>query len=173
MKLHEHTLALLRVTAEDGSLSATCKVEIDEYVPLRCSTYDEPIGAGYVRLGNYSTTLIELAVEPRTQILRGVTVTSIEELSPWPEFALTEMLDKVPVLATEFQAYDVVDLQDTFKVAARPGEVVVFWTDLARCIGYRCGGTSFLTVDGVLAGVWFTGLTDEETNLFVSHAGGT
>ncbi len=171
MKLHEQALAL-RVAGGDASSRASCRIEVDEYVPLHCRTHDEPPGGGYVRLGNYSTTLLELAVAPRTQVLHGVTITSIEEIAPWPEFVLTETLDELPILSTSFQGYEVVDLKDDFKVAARSGEVIAFWAELVRCTGYRCGDACFLTADGVLAGIWFTGLTDQATKLFMSHVGG-
>lgn len=32
-------------------------IEVDEFVPLRFRTYDRPIGAQYLRLGNNSTRL--------------------------------------------------------------------------------------------------------------------
>lgn len=172
MNLDEQTRALLRVSGGKASSGVPCSIEIDEYVPLRCRTYQEPLGAGYLRLGNYSTRLIELAIEPRVQVLRGVTITSISGVSPWPDFSVMNVVDQLPVVSTSFVGGEVVDLRDNFEVAARSGELIAFWGDLALCTGLRCGRTCFLMKDQVLAGAWFTGLTERETKLFVSHAGG-
>jgi hypothetical protein len=101
-----------------------------------------------------------------------VTITSIDEVSSWPEFVVADVVDELPAVSTNFEGGEVLDLQDHFKVATRPGEIILFWGEFARCTAYRCGGVCFLTVDQVLTGVWFTGLTDEETKLFVSHVGG-
>ena len=172
MDLSEQALALLRVSGGRATSGTSCRLEIDGLVPLQFRTYDESPGVGFLRLGNYSTALIELPVERRGQALRGLTITSFDRISPWPEIEVSDLAEGLPVLSTAIEGYEVIDLQDEFKVALRSGEVVVFWGQLARCTGYLCGGAYFLITNGVLAGVWFAGLTDEETNLFASHAGG-
>jgi hypothetical protein len=173
MNLSDQTLALLRTSATGVSNRASLSdIAIDEYVPLRFRTYREPLGVGYIRLGNYSTTLVELALEPRTQVVRGVTVTSIDELAPWPELEVLDRVEGLPAVSTSFEGGERVDLRDEFHVAVRSGEVIVFWAGLTRCNGYQFGDACFLTVNGVLAGVWFTGLTNGDVRLFESHAGG-
>lgn len=169
MKLHPRTRAILRIVNGVQMTAERCEVDIDEYVPLRCTTREESLGTGYVRLGNFSTTLMELEVVPQTQVLRGVTVTSIEGLSPWPEIKLSSSVEALPVLSTTFQTYEVVDLEDSFEVSLRRHEILVHWTDLAGCIGYWCDDVCFLSADGILAGIWFVRLPIESTNLFASH----
>lgn len=166
------TMDVLRVTQLQPSGTVEADVDIDEYVPLRFRTYREPLGVGYVRLGNYSTTLIEIALEPRTQVVRGLTVTSVNNMTSWPSFDVFELVDGLPALSTSFEGGEVLDLPRDFAVATRPGEIVVFWRDLGQCKGYRVRNACFLVADGTLAGIWFTELTKAQTDLFESQAGG-
>lgn len=162
--------SLLRVTEVRSVAQAPSALEFDEFVPLQFRSFREPLGAGYLRLGNYSSTLIELAVEPHTQMLRGVTVTSIDTLSPWPSFSVMAVHQGLPVLATDFADWKVLDLEQTFSVSAREGEIVVFWGALGECDVCAFDRVRFLVCGGMLAGVWFVGLTAGETQRFRSHA---
>lgn len=146
-------------------------LDIDELVPLQLRAGQETAGAGYLRLGNFSTTLLELGVEPYSQVLCEVTVTSIEELSPWPSFAVGGTSDGLPVLATDFEGWRVVDLQRDFRVAVREGEILLSWEKLDPCDACDFEGrVRFLVRKGRLVGIWFTGLSQEEVELFSSHA---
>jgi hypothetical protein len=143
-------------------------LEIDEYVPLRFRTYREPLGAAFLRLGNRSTTLLELIVEPYAQRVRGVTLTFFEKLSPWPSFSIESTAEGLPILATAFETYTVVELPEkNFDVSIREGEVLLFWSPLGACevCEFR-GRVRFLIQDGRLAGVWFLGLSREEIEMF-------
>lgn len=170
MNLSEQTTTLLRIAGGSTSSGISWKIEFDDYVPLRFQAYDRPLGAGYLRLGNYSTTLVELAVEPFRQVLRGVTITTIDDISPWPDFALSATVDELPIVSTSFEGGEAISLQDKFKVAVRQSEIVVFWGTLARCTAYRCGSCSFLVENRSLAGVLFTELTEKDVGRFASHA---
>jgi hypothetical protein len=169
MSVNEKPSSALRVACGKSPAEATCSVEVNGYVPLRLRTYAEPIGAGYVHLGNHSTTLMELAVQPRVQVVRGLTVTSIDRLSPWPRFSVALTSKGLPVVSTHFDGGEIVDLDSEFEISARPGEIVVFWGKRGACKAYVFGKTRFLTRDRTLVGVWFTGLTEEETASFCSH----
>jgi hypothetical protein len=167
--LSERAFALLHVSASLDFAGAKGRLELDEYVPLRWRAYREPLGAGYLRLGNYSTRLAELAVAPRPQVLHGVTIVAIDRMTPWPQFVVCDVTDKLPIVSTGFRGGEIVDLVDEFQVATRPGEILLFWGDLNGCTGYRCDGVYFLSAGDVLCGVWFKDLTDEEIKLFESH----
>lgn len=171
MSLDSQTDTLLRISTSKRPRGTSCTVDIDRYVPLRFRTYREPLGVGYVRLGNYSTTLLELAVEPRTQLVRGITVVSFERASPWPEFEVDDAGEGLPAVSTSFEGGERIDLHREFAVAVRPCEVIVFWGTLVGCYAYRHGDARFLGTEGALVGVWFTGLTEEQSRLFGSHAG--
>jgi hypothetical protein len=163
---------ILRVAGLHRLPAVEVDVDVDEYVPLRFRTYREPLGVGYLRLGDYSATLVEMAVEPRTQVVRGMTVTSISDVSSWPSFVVSGVEEGLPAVSTSFEGGEAVDLPREFMAATRPGEIVVFWQDIGRCRGYRFGSACFLIADGALAGVWFTVLSESQTQLFKSHACG-
>jgi hypothetical protein len=162
---------LLHVVRPDPATEAQSRIEVDEYVPFQWRSYDEGLGAGYVRLGNYSTRLLELAIAPHTQVLRGLTVVSLDELSPWPEFSIARKLAGLPVVSTSFHEWQIVDLADDFRVSVRRPEILVFWGALGACESYAFEQVHFLTQDGVLQGAWFTEVPDEALRLFLSHAG--
>lgn len=159
-----------KVAGRRSLADTTPILELDELVPLQFRAYKEPLGAGYLRLGNYSTTLIELAVEPYSQVLHGLTITSIALLSPWPSFSVSAIQEGLPVLATDFEEWQVLDLEEDFIASAHQDEIVVSWDDLGPCEAYAFDRVRFLVRDGVLAGVWFVGLTEGESRRFRSHA---
>ena len=143
-------------------------LHFDEYVPLRFRTYTDGIGAGYLRLGNYSTSLLELIIEPCTQMLRGFTVTSFNRLSTWPQFSVRDVSRGLPVLSTDFdfEGSGILDLPIEFRVSVREREVLVAWADLEQCDAYRLDRIRFLVQGGYLRGIWITELTEVEMNYF-------
>jgi hypothetical protein len=153
---------------DHGAKNLRPPVDVVLQPPLR--GVEETNHVGYVRLGNYSTTLVEIALAPRTQVVRGLTVTSIDKISSWPSFDVFDVVDGLPALSTSFEGGEVLDLPRDFMVATRRGEIVVFWQHLGRCRGYRLGKACFLVADGTLAGVWFTKLIEAQTELFESQA---
>jgi hypothetical protein len=139
-----------------------CELEFDGFIPLQIRTYQEPIGAGFLRLGNYSTTLLELAIEPHSQTVRGAVITSMSELAAWPALSIVSQMDGLPVLATDFQEWRVIDLDLGFEVATRASEFVAFWGPLDGCTAYACGRFRFLAHEGRLVGILCVELTSEE-----------
>src|SRR5262245_56875639 len=91
---------LLRTSANSITRPARdISLVVDGYVPLAFESCCDRSPAGYLRLGNYSTTLVELAVEVGTQVLRGLTVVSIDRISEWPGFGVTDVEDGLPTLS--------------------------------------------------------------------------
>jgi hypothetical protein len=147
------------------------EASFDGYVPLRVRSAAGPIGAALVRLGDFSRTLVELAVEPGTQRLRGVTLTSLADLGVWPALTATRTHRGPPVLATTFAERGVVERAATVEVADGPEGVVVTWAPLEAVEAYDSGRVRYLVARGVLAGVWCTGVTPEERARFRLAAG--
>lgn len=160
----------LRVVAVDSSI-VHHEVLFDEYVPLRVRSYSQPLGAGVVRLGDYSRTLLELAVEPHVQRLRGVTLTSVASVEAWPAMSLGEPRTGTPIVGTTFREYRVDDLALEFKVAVGDEGIVVFWDGLEDCEACDCGRVKYLVARGFLAGFWCTQVTLKERELFHIAAG--
>ena len=55
-----------------------CHVEVDEYVPLRFRSYEGTLGVIYLRLGNFSSSLLEFLLDPSSMTVRGFTLTSFD-----------------------------------------------------------------------------------------------
>lgn len=151
--------------------TALCLIEIDEYLPLRFRTYAQPIGAAYLRLGNYTTTLTELIIEPNLRIVRGLTITAYDCLSPWPDFAAHMLGEGMPVLDVNFTTTNYVDLCEAFSVSIFDGKLLVFWQKLGNCSAYTFGSNvQFLLSNGCFCGVCFTGLSQEQEKIFAAHS---
>jgi hypothetical protein len=157
---------------EVAGVTARCLLHIDDYVPLDFRTNESPIGASYVRLGNCATTLLEIAVEPNDRILRGVTITSFEVVSEWPEVEVTSKSEGMPVLGSYDGQPMRIDLQVAFQVSVRDGEILVFWGELHGCHESDFQRVHCLVCDGQLRGIRFSGLSDAEVALFTTHAQG-
>lgn len=149
----------------DCGLPPHRSLELDDYVPIQFQTFEDALGFGHLRLGNYQTTLLELIVEPRVQTLRGLTLTSFEVLSAWPELMVTETVARLPTLDTEFDEYDVVSLEQAFQVSARNDEVLVWWAPLQSCVAYGWENAAFLVCDGVVSGAVFGEVKNAEARL--------
>ncbi len=144
------------------------RLEFDGYVPLQFRTHESSPGCGYLRFGNLRTTLVEMGIEQGRQTLRSLTITSFGTLAPWPAFEVCESRAGLPILSTRFEDYEVVTFDEDFSLAVRPTEILLHWASLIRCTSYDNGQTRFLASDGALAGVRFTGLSEEDVRLFRS-----
>lgn len=146
---------------------AKCLIEVDEYVPLRFRTYERPLGASYLRVGDLAGSLVELLVDPTTGLLRGVTVTSFPALSAWPIVAARDASQGLPVFAVSWGRMNRIDAGVDFSVSVSGTEVLVYWQALDRCEASSFQGrVRFLSVDGHLAGVHFAGLSPNEVKTF-------
>jgi hypothetical protein len=143
----------------------------DEYVPLRVRSYSQPLGAAVVRLGDYSSTLLELVVECQSQHLRGLTLVSLAEVSPWPELRVQRAQPGAPILGTSFTDRAVLDLALEFKVAVGDEGILIFWQGLDDCESCDAGRVRYLVRAGILAAVWCTEVTQNERDVFRLAAG--
>jgi len=155
----------LRVRDVDSSI-VEHTVFFDEYIPVDVRSYAQPLGAGAVRLGDYSRTLLELTVECNSNRLRGATLTSVLELSPWPVVQIRSVQRGTPVLGTAFSERRVVSLTREFNVAVTESSILVYWAELEQCDACDCGRVQYLVAEGFLAGIRCTGLTQAELRLF-------
>lgn len=147
-------------------------LSIDEFVPLRFRLYREPVGAGYLRLGNYATTLMELLVDPRSAALIGLTLTSVDGTVPWPEFTPASVRNGGVALRSPLAGAMHRDLAIEFRFALAADRALIFWSDLNDCEVARIGKVQFLVVDGRVAGVLFEGLAKREVDVLRAHCVG-
>ncbi len=148
----------------------SCLIEFDPDLPLRFRTNEQPIGAGYVRLGDYTNTLAELIVEPSTGVVRGITITAFRELAPWPQFTLDSSQVGLPILAEPPKGGQHIDLDRDFSVAIRDQEALLFWGRLGPCQAIMFADrVCFMTQQGELQGVLFLGLSRSDGALLAAH----
>lgn len=167
----------IQVTGVRNLADAPSLIEIDEFVPLRFRTYNEPLGSAYLRLGDRSSTLVELIVDPASSLLRGVTLTSFDLFRPWPTLGRTIASDGLPVLATQWDQSDrsllAVDINRDFDVSMLGNQLLISWGDLADLSGSSVHGRAhFLFAGNELAGIRFFDLSETEAALLTSHAQG-
>ena len=162
------TFLPLRITAETHPPSLSL-IDVDEYVPLRWRSYAPPLGVGYLRLGDFNATLLELAIEPRTQAVRGVTLTSIDCESAWPSFQIEEASESLPSLDANCEAAEIRDVRCELRAAASGAEVLIWWSELGECNALGPKNARFLVRDGNIVGVRFAGLDDEQREAFAAH----
>lgn len=156
---------LLKVAGVDRSTSMH-EVCFDEYVPLAVRSHAPPLGAGVLRLGDGSQTLLELGGQPYSQRLMKVTLVSLVGLDAWPAVDVKNSYVGSPILGTDFTDYEVIDLGIAFRVAIGDEAIIIFWDELASSDAYSCGRVTYLVSKGYLAGIWCTDLTPKEFELF-------
>lgn len=158
---------------------APCVIEVDEYVPLRFRTYDKPLGSVYLNLGNRSTSLADLMVDPISRVLRGVTLTSFEKFAAWPKIGTTNPVEGLPALTGPWNVperdlpmleYKSVNMSVDFSVSLRGNELVIFWGDLASLSGSSVFEKLQCYISGSeLRGVRFFNLDHRDAELLTSH----
>lgn len=159
----------LRVSQCQTSSGLPTELELDDYIPLRFRTFREPIGCGLLRLGDYQATLMELKVELYSQVVRGLTLTSVALLSPWPSFEIEKRTSGLPALSTSFEGWSVVDLHTQFQVSVADEAILVRWATLDLCQACHLGETDFLVQDEIFAGVLFKKLRRDQLAQFLRH----
>jgi hypothetical protein len=161
----------IEVTGNHNPIGAPCLIDVDEFVPLRFRTYHQPIGAVYLRIGNYSTTLTELIVDPGSRILRGLTLTSFESFDAWPNLGSVASLKGLPILRVDWEKGPRIDVRRDFHVSLRANELLVSWGDMANpSASFVFGKVQFFISESELRGVRFFDLTAGQTSLLAYHA---
>ena len=143
---------------------------VDDYVPLSMRTYDAPIGASYIRLGDFQTELLELIVEPNTKILRGFTLTCFKAVKTVPVRGNPIKGDGLPVFDVEFADRRRIDLVKELSVSCQAGSISIVWeaVDSMDCYEYN-ERLSFFLDNGGLVGVCAKGFAEGEVDLFLNR----
>jgi hypothetical protein len=162
---------VFRVSRFEAPLDAKCLIEVDDYVPLRFRTYERPLGASYLRVGDQTKSLVELLIDPNRGLLRGMTVTWFSALSAWPRMEIREVALGLPLLAVPWGKSNRIDSGVDFSVSVHGSDILVSWAALERCDA-SCfqDRVRFLVVEGHLVGVHFSGLGSDQIRAFLSHA---
>ena len=163
----------IRVVDRQKPTDVPCLIEVDEYVPLSFRTSREPQGSSFLRVGNYSTTLTEMLINPDTGLLRGVTLTSFERFSEWPALGETTPSEGLPVLSVDWGDSYSVDVERDFQVSLRGDQLLIWWDDVAApSNSLTFGRVQFLVFESELRGIRFFDLSGEEVSTLAAHAQG-
>lgn len=167
---------MITVSVETNVIDVSPRFEVDEYVPITFRTYSGLLGAKYLRIGNFETTLLELLLDPHSYTIRGVTLLSFDKTHvPHKSFELPETIG-LPVL--DAQGSGLIDFSD--KQHAEIGckfsvglvsdffEIDLFGISSADS-AIRCDRTYFLLRGKSLVGIRFTKLNSQETSLLENH----
>lgn len=156
------------VEISDQTFSVT--VETDDYVPLSVVTYDKPLGAMFYRLGNFDTSLIEIAVDPESGTLRGFTVVSADRkfegrVSAGPTVA------GVPLTSlSAFAQGDIVDDPESFSLGLRDRTAIVAMNnfEISDTIT-ACGNLKFYLYLNTLVGLTVENLSERDIVAISDH----
>lgn len=90
-----------------------CKIEIDEYVPLRFRSYEDVLGLKHIRLGDFSDSLFEISVDPTSMVLRGFTLTAFKESHELRSIGILPVMNGLPIIETLYNFYGPIGAQYT------------------------------------------------------------
>lgn len=90
---------MIAISAVDEILQPSWRLEIDEYVPLRCRSYLDTLGVVYLRFGDFSESLLELLLDPDSLTVRGITLTAFNSMYEPGFLGKLPMKFGLPVLA--------------------------------------------------------------------------
>jgi hypothetical protein len=141
-------------------------VELDGIVPLSYRLRDVPPGSGYFMFRGSPRRLLEVGVSYTDQAVTSLTIVAYEASGAWPDLSIDGRQQGVPVLATRFSDYEIVDVELTFGVAVDGRRVVAYWGALGRCAAIEMGRSAFLVRDSTLVGFLVSDLTVEEVEAF-------
>lgn len=162
-------IELLRKSAVLPTSGMVHEIEIDKYIPLQFRTFTKPLGCGFLTLGNLDTSMLELAIEPNTQAIRGVTLTTAPACSPLPSFRIEERREGLPILSTQFDGWATQDLELDFSVSILDQGILAHWNRLDRCKAIEFKGVAFLFQDEFLSGIQFQDLSPNQMEILRMH----
>ncbi|MEO0870794.1 MAG: hypothetical protein AAFY19_02375 [Pseudomonadota bacterium] len=146
------------------------KVEIDDYVPLSVFTYDKPLGAMFYRLGNFDTSLIEIAVDPESGALRGFTVVSVDQRFEGQASA-ARLETGVPIAdLSAFAHHDILDDPEPFSLGLQGNNALVTMRDFENSDTIAvCGDLKFYLHLGTLVGLAVENLSRRSVMIISDH----
>jgi hypothetical protein len=154
-----------------------CYVEVDAYVPLRFRSYEGILGVKYLRLGNFSSSLLEFLLDPSSMAIRGFTLTSFDAVhQPKVDIGLPRLtgLPVVAIAASEDFKGPIdaqrVDIRTSFSIGFGGDFVEIDLSGISqakRIIADRA--IEFYVDANSLVGLRVTGLTQEQISTLRSQ----
>jgi len=151
------------------------RIEVDEYVPLRFRSYDGLLGASYLRIGDFISSLLEFIVDPNSGAIRGINLTSFDSIHDFR--TLYEIPSKLGYPTVELSQEQLdgppaarrLDIRQPFSVGFSSDTVEVDFGRLANADrSIRCSVVEFFVETDMLVGLRITEVSKEQ--LFLIQA---
>lgn len=136
------------------------RVEVDQYVPLRCRSYNGTIGARYVRIGDLSSSYLELIVDYDFLSVRGITLLSFDRVHNFYRIDSAVRDNALPCLDTTLKSRFLgaglsrFDILECFSIAFGDGKLQVDFGRLRdTSLIFKSGPVQFCAADGAISGI--------------------
>lgn len=156
-----------------------CRVEVDDYVPLRFRSYHGTLGIKYLRLGNFSGSLLELLLDPESMTIRGFTLTSFDAVHQPKTLtsANLPMILGLPIVAFGNEAVfqgpvdaQRIDIDETFSVGFGTNFVEIDFGHLCEAQSViKSGLAEFCVNMDFLVGLRVVGLNQQQMTMLRAH----
>lgn len=167
-------MIIISAIAEEAN---SASLTIDEYVPVSFRTYLGPLGAKYLRIGNFETTLLECLLDQHSNTIRGVTLVSFDKIHAPTVIQVNTEAFGLPVV--DVQQSGVPDLLEDSRQAEVECKFSVgltsdfFEIDLTEIASadrkITCGPAQFFLRNSALVGIRFTSLSSSEISILQKH----
>lgn len=145
-------------------------VTIDPYIPLIARTYEAPIGAVIWRTGNFKTSLVEIAMEPESGIVRGLKLVLGECNTPASFRLGPEVVQGLPVVRGDHVPSRMSEECRDLNISISEGNIFIDW-----CLGgkidqiFTSDRLSFYVGNNELLGASVGRITPDEKKAFLSR----
>jgi len=164
---------MISVDRMSDASSLQCRIEIDDYVPLRFRSYEGTLGVKYLRVGNFETSLLEFLLEPETLVIRGFTLTSFDSSHQPMSIQPLPTEDGLPAIGLisgqEFQGPSGaprIDLREDFSVGLGEDFLEIDLGGIASASSViKKGQVAFFIKSGRLLGLRVTELRPEQVSI--------
>jgi hypothetical protein len=152
---------------------------IDEHVPISFRSYSGLLGAKYLRVGDFQTTLLEFLLDPISYTIRGITLTSLDKIHVpcEPEIILESF--GLPIVDVGKSDLNVLvearkaEVSCQFSVGIESNFLEVDFSEIKNANRkINCGRVQFFLKNEELSGVRFVNLTIDEIAILQKHIAG-
>jgi hypothetical protein len=161
----------IAVSGLSGAPLQGCRVEVDEYVPLRFCSYEGTLGVRYVRLGNFSGSLLEFLIDPYSMTVRGFTLTCFDAVHQPRAIAVLPRTAGLPIIKLSEDFYGPigaqrVDIREAFSVGFGEDFVEINLGKLSEAQRVVVAGTAEFYVGATgLVGIRVVGLAEQQVSM--------
>jgi hypothetical protein len=153
-----------------------CLVEVDPYLPFSFKTYPEVLpGVWYFRIGNFSTSLLEIGIDPSSLVIRKVSLVCFDRVIRREELRnydnLVEFIG-LPVTTSTSLSGDRTDELTDFAVCLYDDSFCVDWSGgkpVSTVIRFQ--SVSFYLAEHELRRIIISGLEQSQVEILKFHMG--